>query len=141
MRVIFEKQIHFGMFQLEIRKSIYIYPQFSHGLNTQFMLPKVCTIMPNYFETSHLILLITQQFLLALITRLWEKLQEGLLLYACSQAYSFLRNTEHSSMKGVSGKKNPTLQQNHKKPCHILLIWVMVQCGIGSLHGNIYIYI
>ena len=105
------------------------------------MLAKVCTIMPNYFETSHLILLITQQFSLALITRLWEKLQEGLLLYACSQAYSFLRNTEHSSMKGVSGKKNPTLQQNHKKPCHILLIWVMVQCGIGSLHGNIYIYI
>lgn len=38
--VIYEKQTHFGLFQLEIDKSTYIYPQFSHELNTHFTLAK-----------------------------------------------------------------------------------------------------
>lgn len=60
-----------------------------------FALSKVSTIIQKYFGTPQLILLITHVSLLAIVIRFWQALPEGLLLYVCSQAYTFLRNTQH----------------------------------------------
>lgn len=60
-----------------------------------FALSEVSTIIQKYFGTPQLILLITQVSLLAIVIRFWRALPEGLLLYVCSQAYTFLKNTQH----------------------------------------------